>query len=107
MPYVFLGLAIACNVGHTVLLKFSARSVDVPTVRFTLFGLALAVGLGTAYWNARALERLDLNVAFPTNSAVTLISLLAIGSTVFGESLTLSKTLGTLAVILGVYLVNR
>jgi multidrug transporter EmrE-like cation transporter len=88
-------------------MKFSARAVDVPVARYTLFGFALAVGLGTAYWNARALERLDLNVAFPTNSALTLISLLAIGAAVFGESLTPSKTLGTLAVILGVYLVNR
>ncbi len=68
-----------------------------------MFGGLFLYGLSAVVW-LFVLARLDVSVAYPFVALGFLVTM-ALGCLLFGEAFTVRKVLGTLIVMLGVYLV--
>ena len=68
-----------------------------------VFGGLFLYGLSAVVW-LFVLARLDVSVAYPFVALGFLVTM-ALGCLLFGEAFTVRKVLGTLIVMLGVYLV--
>jgi small multidrug resistance pump len=104
---LFLALAVAFNVSHNVMLKFSAAEGLEPLKRYALIGFALMLGLFNAYFFSRALERLPLSSAYPSFSGTSVVLTMALGVFFFLEGMSLNKIIGAACVIVGIWLLNR
>ena len=91
--------SVQAALGSDALLPIAVAIIGNP---FVVGGLLL-YGASAVVW-LFVLARLDVSVAYPFVSLGFLITM-GLGCLLFGEDLTLRKALGTLVVMLGVYLV--
>ncbi|MFD6755282.1 DMT family transporter [Micromonospora gifhornensis] len=101
VAYVFLLLAIAAEVTGTSLLKATEGFTRLwPT-------LGLAVAYLTAFaLLAQAVKGIEVGVAYALWSGLGTAAIVAIGATVLGEPLTVTKVVGVGLIIAGVVLLN-
>jgi drug/metabolite transporter (DMT)-like permease len=71
---------------------------------FVVIGLAVYMG-GTLFW-LTALSRVDLSYAYPFASLSYLVMLVAAWR-LFGEDISALRILGSLVIMLGVFLISR
>jgi drug/metabolite transporter (DMT)-like permease len=71
---------------------------------FVAFGLAVYMG-GTLFW-LTALSRVDLSYAYPFAS-LSYVVMLAASWRLFGEDISALRILGSLVIMLGVFLISR
>jgi drug/metabolite transporter (DMT)-like permease len=71
---------------------------------FVVLGLAIYMG-GTLFW-LTALSRVDLSYAYPFAS-LSYVVMLAASWRLFGEDITALRVLGSLVIMLGVFLISR
>jgi drug/metabolite transporter (DMT)-like permease len=71
---------------------------------YVVFGLAIYVG-GTLFW-LMALSRVDLSFAYPFASLSYLVLLFA-SWRLFNEDLSTLRVLGTMVILVGVFLISR
>ena len=76
----------------------------IGTNPYVVLGLAIYVG-GVGFWLA-ALSRVDLSYAYPFASLSFVVMLVAAWQ-LFDENITPMRVLGTLVVVLGVFLISR
>lgn len=101
MPYLLLGLAIGLEILATTLLKYSAGFSKLwPTV-----GCAAAYFL-CYFCFSKALNSINLGVAYATWCGVGLIATAVISWIVFGQKLSPIGVIGLLLIVAGCILVN-
>jgi drug/metabolite transporter (DMT)-like permease len=71
---------------------------------YVVLGLAIYMG-GTLFW-LTALSRVDLSYAYPFAS-LSYVVMLAASWRLFGEDITVMRVLGSLVIMLGVFLISR
>ncbi len=112
-------LCVACSASAQILLKYGMAQPAVQASIEAGGGLALVIAIvlgvavpaGLALYALSALgwlfvlARLDVSIAYPF-VGLGFIATMLLGCALFGEPLTLRKVLGTLAVVLGVWLVG-
>jgi quaternary ammonium compound-resistance protein SugE len=107
MSYIFVSLAVLFNVGFTGLLKVSAQSGPSLWARYGWMYAAFWFGAANAYFFSRSLEKLDLGIAYPIYSGASVMVTITLGLLAFNEQISMSKGLGALAILGGIYLVKR
>ena len=96
MHYLLLGGAIALEIFATTQLKLSEG--------FTKLGPSVLSLLG--YGVCKALNRLDLGIAYATWSAVGIVATSVIAALAFGQKLTTAGMVGMALIVAGVLVVN-
>lgn len=101
MHYLMLSLAIGLELIATTLLKYSDgfRKI-VPTI-----GCAIAYLL-CFYCLSKALERINLGIAYATWSGVGIIATTIISAVLFKQGVSLLGVLGIILIIVGCILLN-
>lgn len=113
MPYLFLAIAIAFNIGGQVLLKRAAMSGlgadNAAVVRAYLspyFFLGVgSLGISMLLW-VHVLRKVPLTVAHPA-TAVVFVVVPVLAHFLWDEPLPPLRVLGMVVIVLGVYLVVR
>ncbi|MBM2618871.1 multidrug efflux SMR transporter [Actinoplanes sp. LDG1-06] len=101
MPYVFLLVAIACEVAATSMLKFTDGFTKLwPTVA-CLAGYAISFAALSV-----VVKDLPVGVVYAVWSALGTAAIVAIGAVFLGEPLTTVKVVGVSLIIAGVVTVN-
>ncbi|MBO4257325.1 DMT family transporter [Streptomyces sp. NPDC002144] len=101
MGYLFLGTAIAAEVGATTAMKYSEGfSRLVPSV-LTVLGYIVSFVL-----LAQTLKTLSVGTAYAIWSGVGTAAIATIGLLFFGEGMTVTKAAGMALIIVGVVVLN-
>lgn len=95
-----LGLAALFNVGLNVFFKL-AGDAESPK-KYVFLAVGLALGGGYAIFFARALEKIDLGLAYPLFAGASVVLTMLIGLFVFGESFQWTKGLGAALIVTGI-----
>ena len=100
MHYLLLGGAIALEIFATTQLKLSEG--------FTKLGPSVLslLGYGVCFFLSKALNRLDLGIAYATWSAVGIVATSVIAALAFGQKLTTAGMVGMALIVAGVLVVN-
>lgn len=101
MAYVFLALAILCEVGATTLLKLTDGFSRLwPTA-------GVVAGYGAAFWLlGLTLKSVPLGVTYAIWAGVGTAAIAIIGLWLFGEALTPLKVIGIVLITAGVIALN-
>lgn len=101
MHYLFLGIAIALELVATTLLKYSDGFKRlVPTA-----GCILAYVL-CFYLLSRALDKINLGVAYATWSGIGIVATTIISAVLFKQGVSLIGVIGIILIIAGCVLLN-
>ena len=106
--YLLLVLASVASAAATFLIKMSSHAGEgINLVRLTWLG-----GAGGAYvlgfvCYALALAKLEISIAYPFMTAVTIVMVTLLGSQLLNETLTPMKILGMLLICAGAVVVAR
>ncbi len=100
-----LGLAALFNVGLNVFFKLAGERT-APT-KYVFLAIGLALGGGYAYCFARALEKLDLGLAYPAFAGASIVLTMLVGLFVFGEAFAWPKVLGAAFITAGIVIAFR
>jgi multidrug transporter EmrE-like cation transporter len=95
-----LALAALFNVGLNVFFKLASEASSPK--KFLLLGVGLALGGGYAFFFARALEKLDLGLAYPVFAGASVVLTMIVGFTLFGESFVWTKGVGAALIVAGI-----
>jgi multidrug transporter EmrE-like cation transporter len=107
MGYLLILLATLLNTGANLLFKY-ASGLPVWTIQkggFLL--LALGLGLGNTLLYIKALEKLDLGIAYPLLSAASIILIVVFSIMFFREALSLQKVLALCTICAGMLMLWR
>lgn len=107
MGYLLLLLAIILNTGANLLFKHAAVMQVWTLQKGGFFLLALALGLGNTLLYIKALEDIDLGVAYPLLSACSIILIAGFSIVLFREALTLQKVLALCTICAGMLMLWR
>lgn len=101
MAYVFLGLAIAFELAATTLLKYSeGYKRPLPTIA------CIALYIVCFYFLSRALNDINLGVAYATWSGIGIVVTALLSYFLFKQHLSLVTVLGMVLVIAGCIMIN-
>ncbi|MGR9091124.1 MAG: DMT family transporter [Gammaproteobacteria bacterium] len=99
--WLLLGIAIACEIGGAIGLRFSEGfSAPLPTV------LALAAFCVALFLVSKVMKHLPVSIAYPVWAGGGTAGVALIGILALGESLNAIKAAGIVLIMLGVVLVN-
>ena len=99
--WLLLGIAIACEIGGAIGLRFSdGFSAPLPTV------LALAAFCVALFLVSKVMKHLPVSIAYPVWAGGGTAGVALIGILALGESLSAIKAAGIVLIMLGVVLVN-
>jgi multidrug transporter EmrE-like cation transporter len=98
-------LAALFNVGLNVFFKLAGER-PAP-MKYALLAVGLALGGGYAYFFAKALERLDLGMAYPTFAGISVVLTMLVGLAMFGEGFAWTKVLGAALIVAGIAIAFR
>lgn len=99
--YVFLGIAIACEVFSTSMLKASAGfSKLMPS-------LAFLVGMGASFYTiAQAMNSISLNVAYAIWAGLGTVLTVLVAVFIWKEPFNIYSAIGITLIVIGVVLLN-
>jgi multidrug transporter EmrE-like cation transporter len=100
-----VALAALFNVGLNVAFKLAAEHEAL--TKYLFLGGGLALGGGYAFFFSRALEKLDLGVAYPIFAGASVVLTLVVGLALFGESFAWTKAIGGAMVVAGIAIAFR
>ncbi len=101
VAYLFLLLAIAFEVGGTLLLPASVGFTRLwPTL-----GVVVGYVVSTAFLS-QAVKGMEVSVAYAVWAALGTVAVVALGATFLSEPITTAKVVGTLLVVAGVVVLN-
>lgn len=99
--WLLLGIAIACEIGGAIGLRFSQGfSAPVPTA------LALAAFCVALFLVSNVMKHLPVSIAYPVWAGGGTAGVALIGILALGEPLSAIKAVGVVLIMLGVVLVN-
>lgn len=99
--WLLLGVAILCEIGGAIGLRFSEGfTVVVPTV------LALGAFCIALFLVSRVMQQLPVSIAYPVWAGGGTAGVALIGIFVLGEQLTTIRVVGIILIMIGVVLVN-
>jgi len=99
--WLLLGVAILCEIGGAIGLRFSAGfTVLVPTL------LALGAFCVALFLVSRVMRQLPVSIAYPVWAGGGTAGVALIGIFVLGEQLTAIRIAGIVLILIGVVLVN-
>ncbi|MBK7258224.1 MAG: EamA family transporter [Ignavibacteriae bacterium] len=107
MGYVLLFIAVLLNTAANLLFKHAAALPEWTKQKGGLFLLALALGLGNTLLYIKALEKLDLGIAYPLLSASSIVLLAGLSVLFFKEALSLQKILALCTICVGMLMLWR
>jgi multidrug transporter EmrE-like cation transporter len=103
---LFLFLAVICNASASLLFKVSAETKNDLTYVFLFLGLI--VGAANAYFYMLTLkEGMQLNIAYPLFSALSIVLISIASSIFFKEKITLNWITGTIILLIGIIFISR
>lgn len=106
--YLWCALAALASATSTYLIKMSSQGeAGLNVVRLAYLGSACAsYGLGFVFYTF-ALQRLQISLAYPVMTAVTMALVTLVGYLVLHEALTPTKIAGVLLVTIGAFVLAR
>lgn len=106
--YLWCLLAAVASAGATVLIKISGQQGSGISLSRLLFlgGAGGAYALGFICY-ALALEKLQISLAYPVMTVITLVLVTMLGCFVLQESMTVSKLLGIALISTGAFVLSR
>jgi small multidrug resistance pump len=106
--YLWCALAALASATSTFLIKMSSQGeAGLNFVRLAYLGSACAsYGLGFIFYTF-ALQRLQISLAYPVMTAVTMALVTAVGTLMLQEALTPTKIAGLLLVTAGAFVLAR
>ena len=106
--YLWCALAALASATSTFLIKMSAAGgTGLSLVRLAYLGSACAsYGLGFVFYTF-ALQRMQISLAYPVMTAVTMALVTMVGCLVLHEALTPTKIAGVLLVTAGAFVLAR
>ena len=104
MGTLLLTLAVIFNVCANSLFKLAGGIPELTLRKVAFLGLGLLVGLANTLCFIKALEKIDLGVAYPVFSAASIILIGIIAPALFGESMSFQRAAGLAVVCLGLLL---
>lgn len=106
--YLWCALAAVASAAATFLIKMSSQNGSgLSLVRLLwLGGAGGAYALGFVCY-AVALEKLQMSLAYPVMTAITMLLVALLGSIALQESLSLSKIAGFLLITAGAFVLSR
>lgn len=104
MGTLLLALAVVFNVCANSLFKFAGTIPDLTLRKGTILGLGLLVGLANTLCFIKALEKIDLGVAYPVFSAASIILIGIVAPLLFSESMSLQRVAGLAVICIGLLL---
>ena len=108
MAIALLTISAALNAGGSICLKYAASaSTGWALVAQPVLYAGLACFALNVVGYAAVLRRMDLSVAFPLYTGLTLLGVLTASIMLFGERLTLGQLVGIGLIVLGGTLVAR
>jgi multidrug transporter EmrE-like cation transporter len=104
MGVFLLTCAIVFNSIANGFFKAGAELQDLSIRKATLIGLGLLIGLANTVCYIKALEKIDLGVAYTVFSAASIILIALISFLFFKEGISLQKAAGLVVVCVGLLL---
>jgi multidrug transporter EmrE-like cation transporter len=101
MGTLFLVLSILFNSVANALFKLAGEIQDFSTRKVTFLGLGLLVGLANTLCYLKALEKIDLGIAFPLFAAASILVISLISLFYFHEQLSVQKWIGMAVICVG------
>lgn len=101
MHYLFLAIAIAGELIGTTFLKYSAGFTKLVPTLLTIIAYTICF-----YFFSKALNGINLNVAYATWSALGIVVATLLSVFLFSEQITPMGIAGTIIVIVGVVILN-
>lgn len=99
--WLLLGIAIACEIGGAIGLRFSEGfSAALPT------GLALGAFCIALFLVSKVMKHLPVSIAYPVWAGGGTAGVALVGVLALGETLSAIKAIGIVLIMLGVVLVN-
>jgi multidrug transporter EmrE-like cation transporter len=107
MGYILLLIAVLLNTAANLLFKHASSLPEWTMQKGWLFLLALALGLGNTLLYIKALEKLDLGIAYPLLSASSIVLIALLSIFIFKEALSLQKVLALCTICAGMLMLWR
>jgi multidrug transporter EmrE-like cation transporter len=107
MGYLLLLLATLLNTGANLLFKYASGLPVWTMQKGGFFILALGLGLGNTLLYIKALEKLDLGIAYPLLSAASIILIVVFSIMFFREALSFQKVLALCTICVGMLMLWR
>ncbi len=104
MSAFLLALAIIFNSIANGIFKFASGIQDLSSRKIILLGVGLFVGLLNTLCYIKALEKIDLGLAFPLFSAASIILIALISLSVFKETISVRQVAGLVTICVGMML---
>jgi multidrug transporter EmrE-like cation transporter len=105
MGEFFLALSIVFNSVANGFFKAGADIQGFPLRKGSLLAVGLLVGLANTLCYIKALEKIELGVAFPLFSAASIVLIALISLFYFHEAISVQKWLGMAVICLGLLIV--
>ena len=107
MGALFLTLSVLFNSVANTLFKVGADIGTFSPRKLTLLGLGLFIGLANTLCYIKALEKIDLGVAYPVFSAASIVLIALLSLFLLKEGISLQKAAGLVTVCVGLFLIWR
>ena len=104
LPVLFLAVAILLNASSSVFYKWSSQHIGGAAV--WLFAIGVTLGGINAFFYARSLARIRLDIAYPIFSAGSIVLVTLASILVFSEAFSLKQAIGIAVVLAGIALVT-
>lgn len=100
----FLLMAILLNSGSSIFYKWSSQQSGGTAA--LLFFIGITLGAFNAFFYARSLARIRLDVAYPLFSAGSVLLVTVMAAVVFAETFSVKQGVGIAVVLFGIALVT-
>jgi len=101
MGFVFLIFAIVFNSAANVLFKFASGLPEWDLHKIGLFGFSLFLGLVNTLLYIKALETIELSIAYSVLSAASIVVIVLISLVLFKEGMSAQKIAGLATICVG------
>lgn len=106
MKYLFLLLSVLFNSGAYIIFK-SIANKPYNIGWLILFAGGLLLGAINTFFFTRALKNINLGIAYPAFSAMSISLIILISSLLFGEKIGGINIVGAVTVIIGIVLLTQ
>jgi multidrug transporter EmrE-like cation transporter len=100
-----VALAALFNVGLNAFFKLAGE--NEPPNKYAFLAVGLALGGGYAYCFAKALEAMELGIAYPTFAGVSVVLTMIVGMLFFREQFAWTKVAGAALIVGGIVVAYR
>lgn len=106
MKYIFLLLAVIFNISAYIIFKSIATKQN-DFRWYLVFSVGLLLGAINTYFFTKSLKELNLGIAYPVFSALSISLIILISFFLFNEKLTLTNIIGALIIVAGIFILTK